>query len=71
MAIKLNLYAKNDDTLLATGSDADGVAVTGLAGGTVVADGDYQVTHTDDTGTMTESKRSDVPGFTVNPATAG
>lgn len=71
MALKLNVYAKGGTTALATGDDATGVAITGLAAGTVVADGDYQVTHTDNTGALTESKRVDVPGFTVKSATAG
>ena len=71
MALKLNVYAKGDTTALATGDDTTGVAITGLAAGTVVADGDYQVTHTDDAGTLTESKRVDVPGFTVNAAAEG
>lgn len=71
MAIKLNLYAKGGTTPIATGDDTTGVAVTGLAAGTVVNDGDYQVSHTDDSDTLLESDRASVPGFTVNTAAEG
>lgn len=68
MAIKLNLYKKGGTKPLATGDDVTGVSVTGLAAGTVVPEGDYQLSHTDDTGAMVESDRTDVPSFTVNEA---
>lgn len=66
MTIKLNLYKKGDTKPLAIGDDETGVAVTGLAAGTVVAEGDYEVSHSDDTGALTESERVKVPSFTVN-----
>lgn len=68
MALKLNVYAKGSSTALATGDDTTGVAIKGLTAGAVAKDGDYQVTHTDDTKTLIESDRVDVPGFTVNAA---
>lgn len=40
------------------------VTITGLAGGTVVADGDYQVTFKDSV-TGLESEKVDVKGWTV------
>lgn len=68
MAIKLNLYKKGNSKPIATGDDDEGVAVTGLAAGTVVGTGEYQVSHFDDAGALTESDLVDVPTFTVNTA---
>ncbi|TOY85812.1 hypothetical protein DIS15_03225 [Levilactobacillus brevis] len=68
MATKLNVYKKDGQTPVATGTDEEGATVTGLAAGTVVPDGEYEATHTDDTGAKTESNRVPVPGFTVNKA---
>lgn len=68
MATKLNVYKKDGTTPVATGTDEDGADITGLFAGTVVPDGDYEATHTDDTGSKTESNRVSVPGFTVKPA---
>ncbi|WP_268914108.1 hypothetical protein [Lentilactobacillus sp. SPB1-3] len=65
--IKFNLYKKGQLTPVITG-DNSGVAITGLAAGTVVATGDYEATNTDDTGKQTESERVPVPGFTVPAA---
>ncbi|MCF6161901.1 hypothetical protein [Furfurilactobacillus milii] len=61
MAKVLNVYKKGNETAIATG-DANSVAITGLAAGTVVATGDYQVAFVD--GYQTSDK-VDVPGFTV------
>ncbi|KJW12862.1 hypothetical protein [Levilactobacillus spicheri] len=68
MAVKLNVYKKDGTTPVATGTDTDGAVITGIAAGTVVPTGDYESTHTDDAGVLTESNRVPVPGFTVNPA---
>jgi len=68
MATKLNVYKKDGTTPVATGTDTDGATITGIAAGTVVATGDYESTHTDDAGVLTESNRVLVPGFTVNKA---
>lgn len=70
MALVLNVYKKGDTKPSFTGNDADGVTITGLAAVTVVAAGDYQLSHTDSDGTMLESDKVDVPGFTVNKAKA-
>lgn len=61
MAKVLNVYAKDSNTAIAIG-DETSVAITGLAAGTVIATGDYQVAYVD--GDQTSSK-VDVPGFTV------
>lgn len=61
MAKVLNIYAKGNDTAIATG-DATSVTITGLAAGTVVATGDYQVAYVDG---GQSSDKVDVPGFTV------
>ncbi|MGA3513271.1 hypothetical protein ACE5SX_17045 [Lactiplantibacillus plantarum] len=61
MAKVLKAYQKGNETAIATG-DATSVAITGLAAGTVVATGDYQVAYVD--GSQTSDKL-DVPGFTV------
>lgn len=66
MAYVLNLYKKGETKATASGDPSDGVAITGLAAGTKVNDGDYQSTFTDDAGKLTESDKVDVPGFTVN-----
>lgn len=67
MAKVLKVYAKGNDVAIATG-DATSVTITGLAAGTVVATGDYQVAYVDGD---QSSDKVDVPGFTVlaaNPA---
>lgn len=67
MAKVLNVYAKGNDTAIATG-DATSATITGLTAGTVVATGDYQVAYVDGN---QSSDKVDVPGFTVlaaNPA---
>lgn len=64
MAIKLNIYEKGGKTPLVTGEDS-GVAITGLAPETEVVEGQYEATHTDDTGKLAESARVPVPAFTV------
>lgn len=61
MAKVLKAYKKGSTTAIATG-DATSVAITGLAAGTSVAAGDYQVAYTD--GDQVSDKM-DVPGFTV------
>lgn len=61
MAKVLKIYAKGNDTAIATG-DATSVTITGLAAGTVVATGDYQVAYVDGD---QSSDKVDVPGFTV------
>ncbi|MBS0953056.1 hypothetical protein ABC426_17450 [Lactiplantibacillus plantarum] len=61
MAKVLKVYQKGNDKEIATG-DATSVAITGLAAGTVVADGDYQVAYVDGD---QSSDKVDVPGFTV------
>lgn len=65
---KLVVYAK-DGTQVVEGNVGEiSVAITGLAAGAVVADGDYQVAWSDGT---QESAKVDVPGFTVlTPAPA-
>lgn len=68
MATKLNVYKKDETTPVATGTDTEGANITGLPAGTVVPDGDYESTHTDDAGVLTESNRVPVPGFTVKQA---
>lgn len=70
MALKLNVYEKGGTDAIATGTDTEGARIKGLAGGTIVKDGDYQATYTDDTGALKESGRVDVPGFTVEKAAA-
>ncbi len=64
MAYILNIYKGEDEKPSFTGSD-DKTSITGLTAGTVVTDGEYKATHTDDTGKQAESDRVDVPGFTV------
>lgn len=61
MAKVLKIYAKGNDIPIATG-DATSVTITGLAAGTVVATGDYQVAYVDGD---QSSDKVDVPGFTV------
>lgn len=68
MATKLNVYEKDGKDPVATGTDEEGAAIKGLAAGTVVPDGNYEATHSDDTGEKLESNRVPVPGFTVNKA---
>ncbi|MBT9670859.1 hypothetical protein [Secundilactobacillus kimchicus] len=66
MALKLNLYKKDDLTKpVATGDDATGAVLTGMAAGTKVVAGDYKATHVDDSGKLDESEPVDVPEFTV------
>lgn len=66
----LKVYKKGETTSSFTGTDTDGVAITGLPAGTVVATGDYQVGHSDPDGKLLDSDKVDVPGFTVNKAKA-
>ncbi|TEA96267.1 hypothetical protein DM37_03090 [Lactiplantibacillus plantarum] len=61
MAKVLNVYKKGNETAIATGY-ATSVAITGLAVGTIVATGDYQVAYVDGS---QASDKVDVPGFTV------
>lgn len=68
--LTLNIYKKGETTPSFTGDDAKGAAITGLAAGTVVAKGDYQASHTDPDGKLTESNKVDVAGFTVKQAQA-
>ncbi|MFD1455230.1 hypothetical protein ACFQ44_05965 [Levilactobacillus lanxiensis] len=68
--LTLNVYKKGEETPAFTGDDTNGVQITGLAAGTVVAKGDYQASHTDPTGKLTESDKVDVDGFTVKQAQA-
>ncbi|GEB75239.1 hypothetical protein EFS12_01820 [Levilactobacillus brevis] len=65
MAQKLAIYKKGETTPLATGDPSEKVSVTGLAAGTVVADGDYQAAVIDDTNAENPSGKVDVPGWTV------
>lgn len=64
MALNLTIYKKGDSEAAFTGvkTKAD---ITGLEPGTVVADGDYEATNIDDTGTLDESDRASVKGWTV------
>ncbi|WP_054660783.1 hypothetical protein [Secundilactobacillus kimchicus] len=61
------MFTKKDDLTkpIATGSDLEGTAITGLSSGDVVADGDYKASHVDPDGKLDESDKVDVPGFTV------
>ena len=62
---KLEVYAKNNlSTPVATG-ETTGTAITGLAAGTVISDGDYVVFGVDESGDYAKSQMADVPGFTV------
>lgn len=61
MAKVLKVYQKGNTVAIATGN-ATSVAITGLAAGTVAADGDYQVAYVDGD---QSSDKVDVPGFTV------
>ncbi|GEP72028.1 hypothetical protein FD12_GL001396 [Lentilactobacillus rapi DSM 19907 = JCM 15042] len=70
MAYVLNIYQGSADKPSFVGTDIK-TAVTGLAPGTVVTAGTYQATHTDDAGIETESKRVDVPGWTVPGGNTG
>lgn len=63
---KLVVY-KKDGTKVSEGTVGSGaVSLTGLASGTVVAAGDYQVSFSDGTN---ESDKVDVPAFTVKTTT--
>jgi hypothetical protein len=64
MAKVLRIYKKGVTDVAFTGTDTE-VAITGLAAGTVVAAGDYQISRYDDV-SKKESAMVDVPGFTVN-----
>ncbi|MGF7436767.1 hypothetical protein [Lentilactobacillus senioris] len=66
--MQLNVYKKGDPTPSFNGDDS-GAAITGLAAGTVVATGDYEVTHTGNN--LSESSRVAVEGFTVLAADSG
>lgn len=66
MALTLNIYKKGETTPAFTGTDADGVVITGLDAGTAVVAGDYEASHTDPDGKLTESDKVTVPAFTVN-----
>lgn len=65
MAQQLAIYKKGESKALVTGDPKEGVAVTGLAGGTVVADGDYQVAAVDSDNAENPSGKVDVAGWTV------
>ncbi|MDT6953218.1 hypothetical protein [Companilactobacillus alimentarius] len=59
---------KKDGTKVVEGEKGSlTTAITGLTGGTVVADGDYQMTFKDSV-TGLESDKVDIPGFTVESA---
>lgn len=66
MAATLNLtvYKKGETSPAFTGvkTKAD---ITGIAPGTEVATGDYEATNVDPDGTLTESERTPVEGWTV------
>lgn len=68
--LTLNIYKKGETTPSFTGDDTNGATITGLAAGTVVPKGDYQASHTDPEGKLTESNKVDVVGFTVKEAQA-
>ena len=70
MAYVFNLYKKGETKAAFSGDPAAGVAIKGLAAGTIVAAGAYESTFADDTGKLAESDRVDVPTFTVNKAKA-
>ena len=57
---KLNIMKKDDPKTVLFSSDTDVVSITGLAAGTVVADGDYILEH--------DGEFTDVQGFTVKAA---
>jgi len=71
MADRLNetmiIYDKTSKKVAEGEKGTKNANITGLAPGTVVADGDYQNTYKDVT-TGKESEKSDVKGFTVNAA---
>ena len=67
MAEKLVIYKKGESAVAFTG-DADKVTITGLAAGTVVATGDYELAVQDADGIKPESDHEPVAGFTVNAA---
>ncbi|WCG36317.1 hypothetical protein [Companilactobacillus farciminis] len=59
---------KKDGTKVVEGEKGSlTTAITGLAGGTVVATGDYQIAFKDSV-TGLESDKVDIPGFTVESA---
>jgi hypothetical protein len=63
---RLNLY-KKDGTKIASGDVGSmSVSLTGLQAGTKVANGDYQVSFSDDN---RESDKADVPAFAVPTTT--
>lgn len=65
MAQKLAIYKKGETTPLATGDPTEKLAITGLAAGTVVPDGDYQAAVIDDTDAENPSAKVDIEGWTV------
>lgn len=58
------IYKKDGTKVLEGEKGALTTAITGLTGGTTVADGDYKISFKDAT-TGLESEKVDVPGFTV------
>lgn len=61
----IEVIYKKDGTKVVEGEKGSlTTAITGLTGGTVVADGDYQMTFKDSV-TGLESDKVDIPGFTV------
>lgn len=61
------IYKKDGTKVVEGAKGVLSTAITGLSAGTVVADGDYQISFKDST-TELESAKVDVPGFTVETA---
>lgn len=66
MAEQLAIYKKDDlDKVVVAGDPTDGIAITSLAAGTVVATGDYQAAKYDSETKKATTGFVAVPGFTV------
>lgn len=64
----IEVIYKKDGTKVVEGEKGSlTTVITGLSGGTVVADGDYQIAFKDSV-TGLESDKVDIPGFTVGEA---
>lgn len=61
------IYKKDGTKVIEGDKGSLTTAITGLAAGTVVADGDYQIAFKD-SNTSLESQKVDIPGFTVETA---
>lgn len=66
--IQMNLYQKGSNTVIASADPTTGDVLTGLAAGTSVTAGDYEVSFVDSEGLQDESERVPVPAFEVPAA---